>query len=181
MTAWLQTMSGVAFSLEAPTPDMVRPDDVAFALSNLTRFTGHVRTYSVADHCLRVMRRVAADGEPRDVVLAALLHDAPEAFVGDVASPLKRLLGDAYRSVEARVATAVAHRFGLSPDLLHHPAIVRADLRMLMTEARDLLGPPPQPWGISATPYDDTRIVPLRAAEAEELYLEALRDLGAIP
>jgi hypothetical protein len=181
MTEWLQTASGRFFSLEAPAPDMIVLSDVAFALSNLVRYTGHVRAYSVAQHCLHVAERVEAAGHDRDVVLAALLHDAPEAFVGDVSSPLKRLLGDTYRTIEHRVARAVAERFDVDVALFKHEAVVEADMRMLATEAAQLLGPPPQPWGLPAfaTPYPDLHITVMSAPQAEGAYLEALRELGA--
>ena len=146
MKPWIQTHTGLKFDLTAPTPEMVCIEDIAHALSHLGRFTGHTRKlYTVAQHSFLVAAHV-----PEEDALQALLHDATEAYVGDVSSPLKQLL-PAYKAIEASVREAICLRFDLPFDL--PPSVKVADLRMLMTEARDLLGPPPASWHIDAEPY----------------------------
>jgi hypothetical protein len=95
--------------------DYLRPHDydyqieeIAHALSNLCRFTGHGnKFYSVAEHSVLVSNIV-----PEEFALEALLHDATEAFVGDVASPLKALLPD-YKVIEKNIYKCIANTFGI--------------------------------------------------------------------
>ena len=90
-------------------PSEVQIEDIAHALSNICRFTGHVtKFYSVAEHCLRVARMV-----PPHMEMIALLHDASEAYVADVSRPLKRQPEfEAYRRLEERVMWAIGKKFG---------------------------------------------------------------------
>ena len=111
-----------------------RIDDITFALSNLTRFTGHTDFYSVAEHSCRV-----SDLLPAELQLAGLLHDAAEAYLGDCASPLKHhpMFGEAYRAAERALMERIEEVFRIDTD---HDLIHWADLRLLATEKRDLLG-----------------------------------------
>jgi hypothetical protein len=140
---WMQTYSGRRFYPMNPRPSEIDPVDIAHALSLLCRYGGHVdRFYSVAEHCVLMSNAVAPEH-----ALAALLHDATEAYVCDVPRPLKAYL-DAYREIEDHVWAAIAIRFGLALEL---PAEVKqADTRILLTE-RAALMPRAERW-----PVDDT-------------------------
>lgn len=136
---WLQTFSGVKFYVRDPRPEDVRIEDIAHALSMVVRFGGHVRRpYSVAEHSVRVAECVAELGGSPEEIFWGLMHDAAEAYVGDIIWPLKRapeLAG--YKMVERRVELAICKAFRMSYDM---PAIVKhADLVMLATEKRDLM------------------------------------------
>src|SRR3989344_3806442 len=121
---WMQTFTGRRFYPLDPRPEDVCVEDIAHALSLVCRFGGHVRFhYSVAQHSLYVSNHVDDHGAGGQDVLIALLHDAAEAYIGDVVWPLKQateMLG--YRVVEERVERAVFERFGLPLPL---PAVVK--------------------------------------------------------
>lgn len=105
------TISGAQVDLILPRADQFDIDDIAHALGNVCRFGGHVpHFYSVAEHSVRVMRHVSH--LPYHVQLAGLLHDAAEAYIGDMVRPLKRSqpLGDAYMHVEDEInKTMIPH------------------------------------------------------------------------
>ena len=90
------TASGTEFDLLNPQPEYVHLSDIAHALARIPRYTGHARAglhCSVAEHSVRVCRlamRAYPGPDKHDYHWAALLHDAHEAYVGDVSSPLKR-------------------------------------------------------------------------------------------
>jgi hypothetical protein len=157
---WIHTHSGKALDLFDPQPSQVCVEDVAHALARICRYTGHSHHhYSVAEHsvhCSRVVSGGATLGDGRALSRQALLHDATEAYVSDLAAPIKRLCPD-YQAIEQRVWLAVAEHFGISPTLRREVKL--ADLRMLATEAPQLLSwPPPRDWALpaAAVPYDLT-------------------------
>ncbi len=170
---WIQTWSGGRFHPFAPDPAEVRVADIAHALSLLCRFNGHCRAfYSVAEHAVRVSRAV-----PPEHALAALLHDAAEAYVSDVPRPVRRRVPD-FDAVEARILAVILERFGLPPRL---PDAVRAaDDALLATELRDLMAPPPEPWALRAEPLPG-RIEPWSPAEAERAFLARFAELAGTP
>lgn len=138
-TNWIQTYTGKQFWPHDARPEEIDIVDIAHALSMKCRFTGHcIQFYSVAQHSVLVSRLV-----PERDALHALLHDATEAYLPDVARPIKPLLQN-FTEIEDRLWLVIAARFGLDPVL---PASVKhADLIALRTERRDLMSPPPRPW-----------------------------------
>lgn len=166
MTPAIQTASGRYFNFVQPRVEDVSILDIAHALSNIARFTGHARAfYSVAQHCVLVSRIV-----PREHALAGLLHDAAEAYVGDVAAPLKQLLPQ-YKEVEARVEATVLCAFDIG-DVL--PSCVKAaDMVALATEKRDLMCDSPIEWGIlNGVHAVAERIRPMSPTMAKLAFLE---------
>ncbi|MDO8599037.1 MAG: phosphohydrolase [bacterium] len=179
--AWLETISGVRFYPADPRSDEVRIEDIAHALSRQCRFGGHVRDhYSVAQHSVLVSLNVP----PHDA-LAALLHDAAEAYVVDLPSPVKWILRDAakaggvpcwYDQIEARTWEAISERFGVSNVL---PKSVKvADMRALFTERRDLRPLTAALWEDQEEypPFDE----PLRAMGCEEARVAFLARFSAL-
>ena len=165
MYATIQTASGRYVDLSAPSPRHIEIGDIAHALSNICRFGGHTREfYSVAQHSVMASRIV-----PPEHALAALLHDAAEAYVGDMVLPAKQMLPE-FRTLEADVWQAVAVAFGLPEEL---PACVkRADLVMLATERRDLMAEQSTPWPVleGVTTLPDA-ITPWKPSDARALFV----------
>ena len=136
---WMQTYSGIAFYPMAPHHEEIVLTDIGHALSMLCRYGGHTsRFYSVAEHCVRMSRAVSPEN-----ALWALLHDATEAYMGDMIRPLKRSM-PAYVEAEDRLMQAICDRFDIDHEI---PAEVHeANSRILLDERAALLGQPPQPW-----------------------------------
>lgn len=100
--------SGAEMDLSNPKPYSVRMGDIARALSGIRRFNGHLyRRVSVAHHSLAVARIVRSRSRSSDVVLCALMHDAHEAYIGDISTPVKRQLGPEYKALESKVQLAI--------------------------------------------------------------------------
>lgn len=134
------TRSGVYFNYLTGN-NVVLIDDISHALANICRFGGHTREfYSVAQHCV-----LASNIVPEQDALWALLHDAAEAYVGDMTRPLKELL-PGFKEIEKRVERELFDIFGLQGEM---PASVKhADLVLLATERRDLMPEQIEPWGL---------------------------------
>lgn len=154
MEPWISTSTGTKFYFENPTVDMIHIEDIAHSLAMTCRFNGHCRLfYSTAQHSLLVASGVYAhlaenrgsrftDAEIK-IVRTALLHDAAEAYIGDMVAPLKWVM-PAFKEVEKRIEAVIWEKF----DLDHHCAdlIKYHDLRALATEARDLLTDGGKDW-----------------------------------
>lgn len=129
----IQLRSGRYFDLHDPRPEMVDIVDIAHSLSHLCRFNGHTEWhYSVAQHSFICSYLV----EPQ-FALEGLLHDAHEAYIGDISRPVRNLLGDSVNALEARVQSAISHRFGV-PEVMS-PEVRKIDNAMLGVERRHLL------------------------------------------
>jgi len=165
---WMQTFTGRAFYPLDPRVEDIDPLDIAHALSLLCRYGGHVqRFYSVAEHCVLMSEVVAPVN-----ALWALLHDATEAYLGDMIRPLKHAMPD-YRAVEDQLTQVICNRFGLGWDC---PADVKlADNRILRDERDALMAEPPMPWhSIEQVPALGVEIQCWSAQEAEARYLARL-------
>ncbi|WP_217577358.1 hypothetical protein [Mesorhizobium sp. GbtcB19] len=198
---WKQTITGRAFPLTGfSAVDVDLFNDVAEGLARICRFGGHVpgNPYSVAQHC--VVGADAAIEETGDANLAAyfLLHDAHETIVDDITTPVAKWFariadelygGTASGMVETVIATAKARldaaiwrAAGLPPPgKTYRAQIAELDMRMLATEQRQLLMPPPKSWGKQ---IDAARPIRMRGgltawpvAKAADAYRERLAQL----
>lgn len=142
----IQTYTGKMYSVRKPDPAKVCIEDISIALGRTPRFGGHTRVpYTVVDHSYYVWKWVTTQTDSLDVQLAALLHDAQEAYLGDIPKPIKPLLVG-FDVVEEVNQRAVAEAFGLDPDLFRHELVKKADAILLATEKRDVMGPCEQEW-----------------------------------
>jgi 5'-deoxynucleotidase YfbR-like HD superfamily hydrolase len=118
--AWQRMLSGRRLDLLDPSPLDVEIEDIAHGLARVARWNGQTvgaHIFSVAQHSLLV-ERIASALDPaiaRNDRLYMLLHDAPEYVIGDMISPFKAVIGDAYKAVEDRILGAILVRFSLPP------------------------------------------------------------------
>jgi 5'-deoxynucleotidase YfbR-like HD superfamily hydrolase len=189
--AWQRMLSGRRLDLLDPSPLDVEIADIAHGLARVARWNGQTEgahIFSVAQHSLLV-ETIARQRERLDRTsrLGVLLHDAPEYVIGDMISPFKAVIGDAYKAVEARLLAAIHLRFGL-------PAVLPAELAALIKasdrsaayleatrlagfsvgEARRFFGTPPK---FSAAVERDY-LAPWPAELAEQRYLERFTRLA---
>lgn len=135
----IQTWLGGRFYPLDPQPHDIDPRDIAVALSNLCRYTGHVsRFYSVGQHSVLAAEQAVDLGLARIM----LMHDAAEAYLGDVSRPLKSLL-PRYSDLEHRCWLAIAKRFDLPAE---HPPEVKEIDNMLLAIEKVALQPNAEPW-----------------------------------
>lgn len=115
------TLTGKQFSLFEPTPEMIDIRDIAAGLSNKGHFSGLTPSFfSIAQHCVMVCDEFAFWDFFKDpkLKLLALLHDAAEAYIGDMIKPLKVRL-PRFVEVEENIMQAICARFGLDYSSLH--------------------------------------------------------------
>lgn len=156
MPAWVETWSGRMVDLMDPQPETICIDDIAHALARLARFNGHTRTagiYSVADHCLWCSG-VALDRWPDapGVALQALLHDAHEAYTGDIVAPLKFIpqVADVLRPIEESLQAAIHTALGVRPPTMTEATAVRhIDAWALHAEAVSMMATSGRDWGLT--------------------------------
>lgn len=170
---WIGLAGGGRVDLLEPRPEQFAIEDIAIGLSRTPRFNGHTeRFYSVAQHSLLASELVYPEH-----ALAALLHDASEAYMADVNRPLKDLLLN-YREIESRLMTAIAERFGFAWPL--PPAVKQIDDRLLVTEKR-LLQPHGPAWDNfqGVPPLDELKIYYQSPEAAEVAFLRRYEELTA--
>ena len=189
--AWQRMLSGRRLDLLDPSPLDVEIEDVAHGLARVARWNGQTlgdHIFSVAQHSLLVeaIAQTLRIDIPGRIALCILLHDAAEYVIGDMISPLKVVVGDSYKGVEARVLTAVMIRFGLPPsagkdvatltkqaDIIaaHHEAVTLAGFAE--SEAAKYFGPLrelPRPLA--------GMLVPWTASEAKHRFLARFETLS---
>ena len=184
-------LSGRRLDLLDPSPLDIEVEDIAHGLARVARWNGQTvgaNIFSVAQHSLLVETiahtRSRLDRRHR---LAVLLHDAPEYVIGDMISPFKVIIGDSYKSVEARLLAAIHLRFGL-PAILPAPltALIKAADRSAAyfeairlagfssDEAKKFFGRPPKLTAVIERDY----LTPWPAEIAERRFLERFTKLA---
>lgn len=148
---WLATNTGKIIDLLNPDPEQITMGDIANNLGKMCRFNGQLKQwYSVAEHCVHV-----AEMLPDKYKLQGLLHDAAEAYICDVPTPLKRMLGEQYAQIEERIANVIGLKFGV--ELVKLPDIVKLADRAMVVSERNAFQSQPQTWGDE---YETTLLYP---------------------
>ena len=154
-------------------PDDINVYDIAHHLGNQCRYSGATREfYSVGQHVVLCAREMEARDHSAQVVYTTLHHDDAEAFLQDVARPLKEepYFGKAYRGAESRAERVIADVLGF--DFPYPPEIKEMDTILLATERRDLM-PPKGKWRIleGVTPLE-AEVVPWSPKKARAAYIQ---------
>lgn len=193
---WMQTYTGKQFFPLSPRAEDIDPVDIAHSLSMQCRYNGHVDFfYSVAEHCILMSEWIEAEYSDIELALWALLHDATEAYVGDMVRPLKLSL-PIFSAIEDKVMVEVADKFALDLRFdpagwevdMHYPPLPKvtmpaqvkaADTRILLTERAALMSThfPPRPWAMEEMEPLPVSIHAWAPHEAERAYLDRLSAL----
>ena len=164
---WITTFTGLKFHYLDPQADEVNILDIAHALSLLCRFNGHTKMfYSVAEHSLRVAHIVP------NFPLAALLHDAHEAYISDIPRPIKADM-PIYEKIAERIQRIIENKYGVGK--YDKREVKQADHILLATEARDLMDNT-KDWLELPTPLNK-RIHPMKIEEVEVTFLRTFHSL----
>lgn len=137
------TYSGRQVDFFDPRPEQIWADDIAHALSLQCRYNGHTSAfYSVAEHCCRVAWLLRERGYDRETQLYGLLHDAAEAYLGDL-HPAVKADNNNFEMAEYRMLRVIHRHFGLDevPDDITYDAVHQADLDLLSVEVPRLFHP----------------------------------------
>lgn len=178
MESYIETVSGIHFEFLDPKPEQIKVADIAHALSMNCRFVGQCRKfYSVAEHSWHVARLL--EGTPLEVQMAGLLHDASEAYITDVASPVKQYMPE-YQKMEDGIMSAIAEKYGFEYPL--HPAVKRADRVMLATEAHHLLPSRGESWDMwkyeKRLVLDAYKPIGMQPETAQQVFLDKFFELA---
>lgn len=124
------TASGGSFDFADPQPGDIHIEDIASGLSRTSRYSGQVEFYSVAEHSIHCMTMVE-DAVNVELSIAALMHDASEAYTGDMPKPLKNLLPE-FQEIENNIQRVIEEKFGIDP--AYHDLVKKADMVALRYE-----------------------------------------------
>lgn len=164
--------SGAWFDFCAPHESAFTIEDIAHGLAQICRYSGQCRNfYSVAEHSLLVSETAAG------FEFEALMHDAAEAFLGDVTRPLKQMLPE-FKRIEAEVEHAIFERFGIVHPL--SPEVKKADLRVLAAEQRQIMPAGTDGWvrgqKVEPAPVTVRHLPPM---EAKAAFMERFNALSS--
>lgn len=171
--SFIETYTGRRFNPVEPDPAAIMVADIAHALSNKCRYTGHTSEfYSVAQHCVIVSNIV-----PEEFAMEGLLHDAAEAYLPDVAYPIKHNF-PTLMSVEDNLHNVIAQKFGL---IYPYPeAVTDVDRRITIDEAKAFMTSKGDWWGhdMDNGCYNGPGIKGFSPKKAKELFLNRFFELA---
>jgi len=171
MKCIVQTYTGKHFDILNPKIKDICITDIAHGLALQCRFNGHCNQfYSVAEHCVRMACWDLPGGSKQ-----RLMHDAAEAYLGDIPSPIKQNFPEFIR-IEENLLNIIFKKFKIG--IYNKDIVKEADLIMLTTERRDLMGDSDW-WGLKQKPYHKI-IKPWSPRFAEVCFLKMAERWGII-
>lgn len=150
--ATLETVSGRKIDVSNPNPEDIVIEDIAWALSRMPRFSGHsipYVPYSVAQHCIQVAEDLKEYGP--DVQLYGLLHDAAEAYINDLPSPVKHIpeIHAVIKKLEDSLMTVIYTALKITPPTEEQEALVKiADKTQQAVEAYNFMYSRGKDWNL---------------------------------
>jgi len=183
MDIWVETRTGKLVHLLHPSPDEICMDDIAYSLSMQCRYTGHCDSfYSVAEHSILVQEWLRCDGHCEYIQLLGLLHDAPEAYTGDISKPMKLALGKSVEVIEQRFMEAICASLEIeTPTELQHAVVKKADNVLLATEVSRMMPSKGEGWNMPGEPDMELFICGYNPAVARAEYLRRFTNLTNAP
>lgn len=179
----VNTHSGAIVNVLAPNPKDLRFEDIVWSLSRQPRYLGHTaeseqgHAYTTGQHSVLLAEAVLRDTGDAKLALAALLHDATEAYLGDIIRPFKPLMVE-YAHLEEAMELAICEAFDITPALIRQ--MKPWDIRICTDEMKALLPLAPLP---SAAPLgiDIDIWAPAQTRRAMTQLFEELSALVAVP
>jgi 5'-deoxynucleotidase YfbR-like HD superfamily hydrolase len=173
----LETVSGKKVDVSNPDPSTIDISDIAWALSRMPRFSGHTIPYipySVAQHCIRVMKELAPHGP--QIQLYGLLHDAAEAYINDLPSPVKHIpeIHAVIKKLEDRLMLTIYEALDIRPPTAEEEAIVKeSDKIQQAVEAHNFMYSRGSDWNLPKVTFKKLQEFeqPKTSVEAYELFL----------
>jgi len=148
----IETVSGVLVDPTEPDEKLILLNDAAWAISRINRYSGHTITqipYSVAQHCIFVANMIWEETGSARLALYGLLHDAAEAYISDIPSPIKRIpeLKAVLDPIENRLLDIIYRKYvGSTPTVDDAPVIKKYDHRALLIEAHNFMSSRGKNW-----------------------------------
>lgn len=189
-TDWIATYhkpKGFVRPLEL-VPEDIYVEDIQHALSNLCRFNGHCREfYSVAQHSVHVSEWLSRNGYSLRTQFLGLIHDASEAYVGDMVRPLRRhssmdAFNFACKDIQRKITNKLCapfpgapHRWWVDPEI--KSPVKMADNDILSSECQQLFNITPDHWDLPS-PKDFFHIKPISPRDAKILFEERFHELS---
>ena len=170
------TSTGLYFDYGNPLPEQINIKDIAKSLSNTCRYGGHCDFYSVAEHSVNCVILANNEGLGHGILMHILMHDAQEAYIGDMPKPLKIMMPE-FQRLEEWIEKAVRSKFDISND--YEKIIKKFDLQMLKAEKRYLFPDDKELWfGFDLIEDVNIEINCLSPSEAEKRFIGAFNQLS---
>ena len=184
--ATLETVSGRKIDVSNPNPEDIVIEDIAWALSRMPRFSGHsipYVPYSVAQHCIQVAEDLKEYGP--DVQLYGLLHDAAEAYINDLPSPVKHIpeIHAVIKKLEDSLMTVIYNALKITPPTEEQEALVKiADKTQQAVEAYNFMYSRGKDWNLPKVSFTKLQEFkePMTSIDSYHYFLSYFEELSML-